>query len=366
MASVLIHIVTWNSQDSVLVCIRSALSQVGLERLEVLLTDNASKNGIADRVESNFSGRATLIRNSKNLGFCGAHNQGVAHFLEGKFDYLFLLNPDLRLEPNAISELVKSIESDFAAGCACPKLLRADAELSVVTPQVLDAAGMYITPALRHFDRGSNQPDSNEFANPCYVFGGSGAALLMKREFVLDMLVDAGPREMDKCRIHPELLEGADRRPQLLDEAFFAYREDADLAWRAQILGWYCAYVPSAVGYHERVVLPERRSLLPAKLNALGVRNRFLLQINNFSLLDAPQAFFEGVVFRNLLVLFGVMLWERTSLKAIHDVFLVLHRALERRNVVFRKRLEKQEKTKRPCLNVGRWFKRTPYTEVVH
>ena len=51
---------------------------------------------------------------------------------------------------------------------------------------------------------------------------------------------------------------------EFFDEPFFAYREDADVAWRAQLLGWDCLYVPAAVAEHVRRVVPERRGSLPA------------------------------------------------------------------------------------------------------
>ena len=68
---------------------------------------------------------------------------------------------------------------------------------------------------------------------------------------------------------------------EYFDEAFFAYREDADLAWRAQWMGWRCLYVPEAQGHHVRRVLPERRAELPAEINMHSFKNRFLLRIKN-------------------------------------------------------------------------------------
>jgi GT2 family glycosyltransferase len=70
---------------------------------------------------------------------------------------------------------------------------------------------------------------------------------------------------------------------EFFDEDFFAYREDADLAWRAQILGWRCLYIPAAVGWHVRRVTPERREQLPHLINWHSVKNRFLMRIKNCS-----------------------------------------------------------------------------------
>ena len=58
---------------------------------------------------------------------------------------------------------------------------------------------------------------------------------------------------------------------EFFDPDFFVYREDADVAWRAQLLGWSCIYTPHARGYHVRKVLPGNRRALPAgDQHALG------------------------------------------------------------------------------------------------
>jgi hypothetical protein len=78
------------------------------------------------------------------------------------------------------------------------------------------------------------------------------------------------------------------------------------------------------------VVLPERRSDLPAFINKLGVRNRFLLQINNAFPCLAPgciAAVLGGAIFRNLVVVAGVLLKERSSLRAFHELAVLLPRA---------------------------------------
>ena len=72
---------------------------------------------------------------------------------------------------------------------------------------------------------------------------------------------------------------------EFLDEDFFTYREDADVAWRGRLLGWRALYVPAAVGHHVRRVTPEARRELPERINRDSVRNRFLLRLKNEGLL---------------------------------------------------------------------------------
>ena len=61
------------------------------------------------------------------------------------------------------------------------------------------------------------------------------------------------------------------------------YREDADVAWRAQLMGWRCIYTPHARGYHVRNVLPGNRRALPPEINMHSVKNRFLMRIKNMT-----------------------------------------------------------------------------------
>ena len=90
---------------------------------------------------------------------------------------------------------------------------------------VFDSTGIYMTPNLRHLDRGSRIPDKGQYDRSEYVFGGTGAACLYRRAMIDDISI----------------------RNEFFDADFFAYREDADVAWRAQLLGWRCLYNPLAV-----------------------------------------------------------------------------------------------------------------------
>ena len=154
---------------------------------------------------------------------------------------------------------------------------------------------------------------------------------MLRRAAIESLLLPHTPYDVALGRMFPTTKAGLAQRAQLFDEAFFAYREDADLAWRAQRLGWRCRYCPTALAYHTRVVVPERRSELPKSLNRHSVRNRFLLQLNHYSPWVAWGAFIEGFLVRNVLVLMGVLLTERSSLGALRELFALAPRALHLR-----------------------------------
>lgn len=341
---------THNSASTIQRCLEGLLNQRGFtpgEDLIIHVTDNASTDGTIDTIGDYGTRGVTIVAERINLGFCAGHNRGVAQFLRSGATTLLIVNPDLFLTPDAIGTLADTLENDATAGTACPKLLRADAGLQPVDPPRLDAAGMYLTTELRHLDRGSAELDTGQYDRPAYVFGGSGACLAIHRRAVESLLVESPHTDRALERLYP-FTRSTDRAP-LFDEAFFAYREDADLAWRAQILGWRCRYVPAAVGYHQRVVTPERRSALPPILNRLSVRNRFLLQFNNFVPCASFQALIHGALWRNFLVLAALPIVERYSLGGLFEALRLLPRALQRRRTVMRR-------ARATPREVARWF----------
>ncbi len=93
------------------------------------------------------------------------------------------------------------------------------------------------------------------------MFGATAAAALYRRAMIDDISLDG----------------------EFFDSDFFVYREDADVAWRAQLMGWKCLYAPYARGYHVRKVLPGNRRALPPEINMHSVKNRFLMRIKNIS-----------------------------------------------------------------------------------
>jgi GT2 family glycosyltransferase len=78
---------------------------------------------------------------------------------------------------------------------------------------------------------------------------------------------------------------------EVLDEDFFMYKEDVDLAWRLRLLGWWTAYEPRAVAWHARTAsgptgndwraIASRNRATPAWIRELSWRNQRLMQLKN-------------------------------------------------------------------------------------
>ena len=119
---------------------------------------------------------------------------------------------------NWLEYLVKELESHSKTGITTCKLINAD-------QTELDSTGDMYTSWGLPFPRGRGEPVSNRYDEQLSIFAASGGASLYR----ITMLREIG----------------------LFDEDFFAYYEDVDISFRAQLAGWKVSYVPAAKAYHQ-------------------------------------------------------------------------------------------------------------------
>ncbi len=268
-------ITTYDSAGVLRECLQSVFAQ-DYPALEVIIIDNNSADGTR-AILDHWKERARVVYNSQNTGFAAAQNQAMA---QARGDWFLCLNPDAILDHRFISELVLAVEADPRAGTVCGKLLRWDPDAKEPRTSVIDSTGIYFLPNLRHLDRGSEEPDRRQYDQREYVFGATGAAAMYRKTMVEDISING----------------------QLFDEDFFVYREDADVAWRAQLMGWRCLYTPAAVGWHVRRVTPERVRQLPDFINRHSIKNRFLMRAKDLSA-GLYARLFIPITARDLMIL---------------------------------------------------------------
>jgi GT2 family glycosyltransferase len=311
-------LITFNSARFLPACLAALAGQ----EAELVVVDNASSDNSVPLVRE-LAPSARIIANDSNRGFAAAVNQAVA---ASEREFVLLLNPDVRLGDGYVGLLVTALEEmGERFGSATGKLLRGSGD-RIEPTSVVDSRGIRMTRNGRHLDIGAGDEDRESGGAPREVFGVSGAAALHRRRFLEDAAIEG----------------------QILDEAFFAYREDADLAWRGRLLGWRAVYVPAAVAWHVRRVTPERRGSLPPELNMHSVKNRFLLRLKNegavLALRNLP---FE--VWRDLVVILAALTVERTSLPAFSWLW-------QHRREVWRKRKIIQSRRRVSDRELARWF----------
>jgi GT2 family glycosyltransferase len=324
---VTVVIVTFNSLPNIEACLRS-LERQNYPTLKIVVIDNASSDGTAQFLRDRLLERA--IFNQRNVGFAAAQNQGIRMSKEG---WVLTLNPDVVLDPGFITKLVEAAELHPDVGTACGKLLRWQPDSSEPFSTTIDSTGVYFRPDLRHFDRGAEEIDRRQYDRLEYVFGATAAAALYRREMIADVSIEG----------------------EFFDEDFFAYREDADLAWRAQLLGWKCLYVPEARGWHVRRVTPERRNQLPQEINWHSVKNRFLMRLKNAGR-GTWLNFFPQTVDRDFSILGYALFADRSLLSAVAYPLKTWRAVMRKRRII-------QSRRRVPDRELMRWFDYHPHAE---
>lgn len=323
-----VTIVTYNSGRFIKRCLESVLAQ-RYPLKEIIVVDNQSTDGTLDILDQ-FADRVRIYYNEENIGFAAAQNQAILH---SSGEWVLTLNPDVLLMPNFIQSLVDAGNRDPKIGTVCGKLLAMMASFDLPENPLIDSTGIYFNPMLRHLDRGSQEVDNGHYLNSEYVFGATAAAALYRREMIDDISIQG----------------------EFFDHDFFVYREDADVAWRAQIYGWKCLYTPLARGYHVRTVLPGNRNALPNAINMHSVKNRFLMRIKNMTP-DLYLRNFLPITFRDLLVVGCCILREHSSLKAFWLLAKQWSRVFEKRKIVMANRKVSDE-------YLASWFQFQPTSQ---
>ena len=218
-ASLAIIIVSWNTAELLANCLRSLPAGTTGLNTTVIVVDNASTDGSAERVAAEFP-HVQLIRNTANAGFARANNQGLR---ASPGAYAVLLNSDTVVKPGALTALVQFMEAHLAVGACSPRLVRPDG-----TPQPYAFGGDPTLPYLLR--RALNQVlfhrYLHDWASPAVqeVDWVSGACLLARR--------------------------AAFDQAGLLDENIFMYFEDNEWCLRLRQAGWKICYDPEAEIIH--------------------------------------------------------------------------------------------------------------------
>lgn len=250
---------------------------------------------------------ADLVRLRERVSYAAAMNAGLAQ--TGGDDAVLLLNADCVLDPGFLAAARPQLDRP-GVGSVAPRLIRATGMSVEERLDVLDAAGMVVDGRRKNALVGHGDPVGSR-ARAADCFGGDGACVLYRREV------------LDGCAVGAEVF----------DEDMELWASDADLAWRAQLLGWRCRYEPSAVAWHQRFYSPTTRAALPAAHRRLQFRNRLLMIAKNETGQSLARDWWRILAWEVLALGFAV-LRERTLLRGYVEFARLLPRALERRRVI--------------------------------
>lgn len=241
-----IVIVNWNTSDLLRRCLETVMASEGDFSFKVVLVDNASTDGSADMVRTQFPA-VQVIASPINGGFSYGNNLGLkALGYHGKSDvdpdaprYALLLNPDTEVPPNALYDMVQFMDARREIGIAGPKLVLEDGSLDLACRR------SFPTP-LVSFYRFSGLsklfPRHPRFGQYNMTFADPD------QEIEVDSVVGA------YMQVRREAIHDAG----LLDETFFMYGEDLDWAFRIKKAGWKVYYHPQVIVKHVKRAASRR------------------------------------------------------------------------------------------------------------
>ena len=240
-----IIIISYNAKDFLKGCLDSVKTAVDSGFAKIIVVDNASKDGSAEMVESDYKW-AELIRNKSNLGFAEANNIGIRSL---DADYILLLNSDTLVTSQALSDMLSIMKSNpqlSISGCQ-----HIDKDGIIQNPfgrfpnlksEFITMTGIFNWPLISHLITfrkrkrlkeakaelpqtpetfSNNETQNSKFSYVNYV---SGASMMMTKEFA--------------------------SKTGGLDNRYFFYSEDADVCFAAWKMGHKVAFFPDIIITH--------------------------------------------------------------------------------------------------------------------
>jgi GT2 family glycosyltransferase len=264
--------------------------------------------------DADLEQRRRCVRNPERVRWVSRPNAGYAAGANAILDwtavttptasFTLLLNPDVVLDKGYAESLIREMMGRPVTALASGKLLRPDG-------CTLDSAGIRMARHHRPIDRGSDELDRRQFENCEFVFAASGAALMIRRQALSDLSVNG----------------------EVFDEDFFAYHEETDLAWRAQLLGWKSLYVPDARAVHQRGWRRGQRFGIDPRIRRHAFKNRYLEMVKN----EQPMTFLRdlpAIAGWEVLRLGYSLIRDRTLLRAYPEAVRLLPRAWAKRRII--------------------------------
>lgn len=318
MPKISINIVTWNSLKYLPDCLKSIKNQTFTD-YAILIIDNASTDGTLEFLSKNYLD-INVLKNSENFGYSAAHNQGIRL---AQAEYILCMNPDIILEPEFLSHLIKEAVKNPTLGSLSGKILRKTGDLKEKGNSVkIDSTGLKIYKSRRAVNRGEGEDDLEKYNKNEEVFGHSGALVLYSKK----------------------ALENVKISDEYFDEDFFAYKEDIDLAARLRLFSWHSLYIPEAIAYHYRSVKKElKRESRLTPINYYSYKNHLLWLVKN-EFCSNFWCDFIFICWYELRKIIYLLIFEPQTLKSIVKFFQQLPEALKKRKIIMaRKKIEAKE-----------------------
>lgn len=272
-----IIIISYNSKDYVVDCIKSIIYTCYDFIPEIIVVDNNSSDNTVEVINQLFPD-VIIIENSENFGYAKAINIGAKN---ASGDYLILSNADVIYRKNSIQELVKVIKSKDASICGPQQVFpdgrfqRSFGYFPSKKRAFFDLLG--ITKFVQ-FTKKKEYKRANQL--PYRVEYIDGAVLCTKRNIFDDL--------------------GG------FDESYFFYSEEVDFCYKAHLSGLKCSIIPNSVVVHHRGGSQENKGMSYKSIQMLVGSEELFLKKHETELTNKVYFAIELVYFKLLSLIHSV------------------------------------------------------------
>ncbi|MEX1013702.1 MAG: glycosyltransferase [Candidatus Paceibacterota bacterium] len=319
----IILIPTFNEWDVLEACLQSLQKQT-YNNFKIIVINDGSEDQIEKKINNNFNNVDTFTLD-KNQGFAKAVNKGIKYTLsQYSPHYIALLNNDTIVEKEWLQSLTKKIKKEKNTAAVTSNMF------FYSNRNTINSQGGTIDWNGDGYDINIFKDKDSGYQDSQQVFGACFGACLMDIKAIKDI--------------------------ELLDERFYAYYEDVDWSWRANLYGYKIFFEKDAFVYHHKSKSWKQGN---RKLTYLTKRNCLTSALKNYqlkNLLPQISKIFIGYLLFTLDYLFfqynlpkKISLWQRIKyitvpLQAIYWNLINLPKTLYLRNKIQNKRVVKDKK----------------------
>lgn len=218
-------VLNWNGWRDTVECLES-LARVRYPELDVLVVDNGSTDGSREVLEERFPA-IPLLPLEDNLGFAGGNNAGIRYWLDRGKDCIALINNDVVVKLDFMAPIVSALTSDPRLGLVSPLILSRE------RPNRIQCAGLDVRIMLGLTRlTGLGEEDAGQYDEVRAVAYPMGACLFVRRAVF--------------------------EQVGLLDESFFMYAEEIELAHRSARAGFRAAVAGRSKVWHRGRAATDR------------------------------------------------------------------------------------------------------------
>jgi len=262
----------------------SSVIKTEYSNFDICVVDNGSTDNSVEYLKKNYP-NIKIVKSNTNLGFGRGNNLGVSS--NPGYDAYVLVNNDVSVERNWLSELVKVAESSKDIGAVGPKILYSKKKDN---KYIINSAGMIIDKHFMSYDRYEGEVDSEKHSGTQEVECLTGGAILITK----DAWSKVGG-------FNPKM---------------FLYYEDVDLCLRIKDAGYKLYYCGKSTVYHD--CMASSSSMGSFKRNIMSTKNRYISIVSRLG-------FLIGLT-ETLWYIFNWLLW-----KLIYSKRLTLKEFLEKK-----------------------------------